>query len=83
MTVNELTPEILKQCGFEDRGLHWQGRVRKYYLRHDFSVCGNSEGYYFMTHLDAGQYNSNKISTLHHLQNLVHALTGTELNIIS
>jgi hypothetical protein len=66
----ELTPEWLERCGFEERNRYWERQESPFFV---------------LLKDDAGLYIGNParthIHTVHHLQNLVLALCGEELNV--
>lgn len=78
-----LTEEILLKCGFiikisDSFSYHFKANVIPTDILYLIKVCFYSDGK-FMT-VTVGNYDT-KIQYLHELQNLIHALTGEELNI--
>lgn len=87
-----LTPEILEKCGFE---LELRGKVNdfdgvdKVYFKSGVDIYDNSEEqgepmFLYATYTrypGRGFKSGTQVKSLHHLQNIFHALTGTELEI--
>jgi hypothetical protein len=78
-----LTEEILLKCGFiikisDSFSYHFKANVIPTDILYLIKVCFYSDGK-FMT-VTVGNYDT-KIQYLHELQNLIHTLTGEELNI--
>lgn len=70
-----LTPEWLERCGFEcETDSFGDGQIAKWYQKDEFKWT-NLDGLMY-----AGKYLEH-IKFVHQLQNLIHALTGTELGI--
>jgi hypothetical protein len=66
-----LTPEWLEQCGFKDQGMYWERKEAP-----AFVLLKDDKGLYI------GNPVRTHVHTVHHLQNLVFALTeGEELQI--
>lgn len=79
-----LTHEILEKCGFENRFRpHGESHFKNYWLpknNYGIAYCQNGNDYYKESHFYCGKTDVD-ITTLHQLQNLYYALTGTELEI--
>lgn len=74
-----LTPEILEKCGFHKHNNAW--------VLDDFSETDYNKDFFTIWNIHDGNYHLNttnfpvELHSLHQLQNLYFALTGTELNI--
>jgi len=76
-----LTPEILQACGFKHRGsIYWDIEISDI----NFQVKLYNDGGYRLT-MKRQMVNSINVlgiyKRLHTLQNIIHALTGTELEV--
>ena len=76
-----LTPELLERCGFEyrhDRGQVYDWHIGENPVTYDWLFCiteFREDKIFFY------QNGHHQIKSLHHLMNLYHSLTGTELEV--
>jgi hypothetical protein len=75
-----LSPEVLEACGFHNKT---EGLGEDYW-KLDLNMCGNAwsdKFTYYLPYNNLSTYTGNiRVTSLHQLQNLYFALTGTELN---
>ena len=74
LTPIPLTPEILEKCGFVSKDMADIGIFIYLKISDDITINWNQGSMWLF------DYNTN-IKYLHSLQNLIHALTGEELNV--